>query len=475
MRATRPAAPAAAAALLLALAGLAPGCGAPRVEPVFGPGPRTIVVVSLDCLRADRLHCYGNPVPTSPFLDRLAAGNARFTRATCPANWTLPSHLSLFTGLYPHRHGVINPLQSLNGATGHLVEPLRAAGFRTAAFTGGGYLQARFGHDRGFETYWGAPRIDGVLDETLARARAWLAGHRGEDAFLFLHTYEIHEPFTPPPEYLRRILPEPRTDVTGDIAQMRELAKKGATPEQVREIVAHYDADILHTDAKLGAFRAALDSLGLGDNLLFVVSSDHGEQFWEHGGTGHGGDFLGPELTDIPLIVSLPRASAAAARGRVVDAEASFLDILPTVLDAAGLPVPSDLDGYSLLPELLGRRPDVIGKAARDRRAVEVAGRRAPLGLTEGLRFASVRAGGWKAFVSLPRAGDRRLKLAPALYDLRADPRELAPLPLTGPVAEALAGVLPRRVASGLSSFAPGRSEIDETTNRQLRALGYVH
>lgn len=502
-------------AAVAALAALA-GCARERPAPppaVFGPGPRCVVVVSLDCLRADRLHCYGNPVETSPFLDRLAAEGTRFTRATCPANWTLPSHMSLFTGLYPHRHGVINGNCALDPAAPHLVEPLRAAGWRTAAFTGGGYLAPRYGYDRGFETYWAAPRIDGVLDETLARARAWLAEQRGQDVFLFLHTYEIHEPFTPPAEYLRRLLPEPRTDVTGEIAQMRELARTGATPEQIREIVARYDADILHTDAKLGAFRAALDSLGLGENLLFIVSSDHGEQFWEHGKTGHGGDMLGAELTDVPLLVTLPKAGAAAAgtagagesaarggpaanvapRGQVVDAEASFLDIMPTVLDAAGLAAPPSIDGASLLPALLGgadgepardaaRAPQAAARGAeagpptaRERRRLGIAGRPAELAVTEGLRFAAVRAGGWKLITPLPEAAGRRLKMAPALYDLRADPRELNPLPARDPIAEALGGVLPGWQRLGLPSFRPGRAAVDEATQRQLRALGYVH
>lgn len=491
-------------AAVAALAALA-GCARERPAPppaVFGPGPRCVVVVSLDCLRADRLHCYGNPVETSPFLDRLAADGTRFTRATCPANWTLPSHMSLFTGLYPHRHGVINGNCALDAAAPHLVEPLRAAGWRTAAFTGGGYLAPRYGYDRGFETYWAAPRIDGVLDETLARARAWLAEQRGQDVFLFLHTYEIHEPFTPPAEYLRRLLPEPRTDVTGEIAQMRELAKTGATPEQIREIVARYDADILHTDAKLGAFRAALDTLGLGENLLFVVASDHGEQFWEHGRTGHGGDMLGPELTDIPLIVTLPKAGAGSAagaaaagapRGQVLDDEVSFLDIMPTVLDAAGLPAPAAIDGFSLLPALLSgvdgeparnaaRAPQAAARgaeagqpSARERRRLEIAGRQAELAVTEGLRFAAVRAGGWKLIAPLPEAAGRRLKMAPALYDLRADPRELNPQPVRDQVAVALGGVLPGWERLGLPSFRPGQAAVDEATQRQLRALGYVH
>lgn len=496
---------------LAALAALA-GCARERPAPppaVFGPGPRCVVVVSLDCLRADRLHCYGNPVETSPFLDRLAAEGTRFARATCPGNWTLPSHMSLFTGLYPHRHGVINGNCSLAAAAPHLVEPLRAAGWRTAAFTGGGYLAPRYGYDRGFETYWAAPRIDGVLDETLARASAWLAEQRGHDVFLFLHTYEIHEPFTPPAEYLRRLLPEPRTNVTGEIAQMRELAKTGATPEQIREIVARYDADILHTDAKLGAFRAALDTLGLGGNLLFIVSSDHGEQFWEHGKTGHGGDMLGAELTDVPLIVTLPAAGAGRAgragepaargragggdpRGRVLDDEVSFLDIMPTVLEAAGLPAPPAIDGVSLLPALLGgtdagaardaagTRPAARGAgngqpSARERRRLEIAGRAVELAVTEGLRFAAVRAGGWKLIAPLPEAAGRRLKMAPALYDLRADPRELNPLPARDPIAEALGGVLPGWERLGLPSYRPGQAAVDEATQRQLRALGYVH
>jgi arylsulfatase A-like enzyme len=432
-------------------------------------------VISLDCLRADRLSCYGNPVRTSAFLDSLARAGARFSRATAPANWTLPSHSSLFTGTYLFRHGVLRVSHRIPEASPHPIELLRQAGFRTAAFTGGGYVHAVYGYDRGFEVFESFRQLHGKWPELLAKSESWLAAHRNEDSFLFLHTYEVHEPFTPPEAYVRRLLPAPRTAVNGEIAQLRELQQRGPTPLEIAEVVAHYDADILYTDELLGAWYRRLAAAGLTENLLLIVSSDHGEQFWEHGHHGHGHNFLGPELTDIPLIVRLPDAAAEGRRGRVIDQPASFLDLFPTVLDAAGLTPPWPMDGVSRLPEVMDRPVPEHDRRARELRTAGIGGHRVPLSICEGLQFLAVDAGGWRALLPRPATAGKTLRQQPALYDLTADPGMQRPLAMRGAVADSLRAALARLVAGGGSALTPEPVELTDEAREQLRALGYTN
>ncbi len=489
-----------ALALTLAiLAGGLCGCGGPgdgdKAASLFADGPRRIVVVSLDCLRADRLGCYGCERPTSPFLDRMAAEGVRFSDVTAPATWTLPSHVSLFTGLYPAHHGVVGADRVMDPATPHLVEAIRGAGFATAAFTGGGYLQSRYGHDRGFDTYESARKLSREWERTLEKAEVWLRGHADDDAFLFLHTYEIHAPYNPPLEYVRRFLPEPRSDYRGESEILQKMKDRGMTEAEKDEIRAHYDAGIAYTDELFGAFWDRLEAAGLTENLLLIVSSDHGEEFWEHGGHGHSRDRLGTEVTGVPMIVRLPAradgddggatAEAAFAPGRVVDLPVSFLDVLPTALDAAGLERPEGLDGFSLLPELTGRPATEAEIAVRQRRTAVFGESREPLGFCDGETLVAVRAGAWAALLPRPGgaggdAGAEAGSISPAtergpgLYDLRTDPGEIHHLDLAGPAAEsleaALAGLIsPERAPDAAMADEP----VDEATKRQLKALGY--
>ncbi|MBU0742449.1 sulfatase [bacterium] len=467
-------------------------CARPRPEPeylgpVFGPGPRRVVVVSLDCLRADHLGCYGYPQPTSPRLDALCEDSVRFARATAPYNWTLPSHTSLFTGLYARGHGVRKENQAVSPEIPNLVEPLREAGFATAAFTGGAYMARRYGHARGFDTFWSSEEDYLQWAEILERGEDWLTDHADEDAFLFLHTYEIHMPYQPPIKYLREILGYHRTKFMGGVREVQNYLT-GAPPEIAVEVVGRYDAGILYTDDLLGGFIARLDAAGLADNMLLIVTSDHGEAFWEHGRWGHNGDLLGPQLTDVPLIVRLPRTVFPAFAGKIVEDEVSFLDIMPTVLDAVGVEPGSDIDGFSLLPELIGRPVNVADAEARERRTVKIDGDETLLGLCESRNYVSLRAGGWSVVVPGPTSADIDTlggavpyqvgidtRAWPALYRIAQDPWELEPLPLEGKTAAALSAAAARLAGRpGERDAAPSEIQIPPGLRRRLQALGYL-
>jgi len=466
-------------------------CAKPESEylgPVFGDGPRRVVVISLDCLRADHLGCYGYDRITSPNMDALCEESIRFAKATAPYNWTLPSHCSLFTGLYALGHEVRQVRELASAEIPYLVEALQDDGFATAAFTGGGFLADRFGHDRGFDTYWSSIRVPDDWADILERGENWLTEHVHEDAFLFLHTFEIHMPFQAPDKYVDRILGYHDTKITGNNKEYLRY-RHGAEPEIAAELAGRYDAGILYTDDLLGAFLDRLDASGLADNMLLIVTSDHGEAFFEHGNWGHANELLGPELTDVPLIVRLPRSVFPAFAGKVVDDEVSFMDILPTVLDACGVEPLSDIDGFSLLPELIGRPVNAADAEARARRTVMIDGDETLFSLCESRSYMSVRAGGWSVVMQGPMHGvkasrglskdgrheDNSLEAWPALYNVASDPGELAPLPLEGEAASVLSEAAARLSAStGANEAAPLDTQIPPEERKKLEALGYI-
>jgi len=462
---------------LLALTTLQCGENAPPqgyTGPIFDPGPKRVIVICLDSLRADHLGCYGYERDISPRMDALSAENVRFARATAPTNWTLPSHVSLFTGLFNKGHGVRKEDQALTDDTPSLVEPLAAAGFATAAFTGGAYLKRLYGHDRGFGTYWSSEKDHFQWSEILQRGEDWLGDHADQDVFLFLHTYEIHMPYISPPKDLREVLGYHRTRFMGTIEEIQRFREE-APPLITKEVVGRYDAGILYTDRLLGGFLERLETAGLTDNMLLIVTSDHGEAFWEHGHWGHNGDLLGPQLTDVPLIVKLPRLATTIAEAKIVDTEVSFLDLMPTVLDAVGLEPDSDIDGFSLLPELVDRPVSAADEEARERRTVTINDVDTLVGLTESRNFVSMRAGGWTAVVAGPANDGVTSEVWPALFDLSVDPGELTPLPLSGAEARALNAAAERLAGRpGDQEQTPRVVDIDPQLKRHLKALGYL-
>jgi arylsulfatase A-like enzyme len=459
------------ALLLIVTALLNIGCSN-QGESVFAEGPRRIIVISLDCLRADHLGCYGYDRNISPFLDSMAAGSTLFTRTTAPANWTLPSHTSLFTGLFPSKHRVVHKQGVLSESIGSLVEPLQDAGFATGAFTGGAFLRAKHGHDRGFDHYWEANKMSGAWTETLERATSWLETNQTRDTFLFLHTYEIHMPYTPPRNYVKRVLGTDQTRFRGSIRNMIDLEKQETISDQdVREVMGHYDAGIAYTDDMLGVWWQKLETAGLTDNLLLIISSDHGDAFWEHGKRGHGKDNLEAGVSDIPLLVKLPSQSPGQG-GTTSDLESSFLDIMPTVLDAAGLDRPENLDGYSLMPAVTGGKIRGADARARLNRSLHEEGDYL-LSIIEGEHYDAIRGNNVKVFIEKNQQGES--DIWPAIYNLETDPGEHQPLPPTGALFSDFDQAL-RRILGGNRPVIEelDESTLDAETRRQLEALGYL-
>ena len=348
-------------------------------------GAPDVILVSLDTTRADHLSTYGYGRETSPHLTAFAADALLFTQAHSPAAWTLPAHASLFTGMYPSRHGAHLAGGFLPGRSidGHrrvafplpeervtLAEALRDRGYRTAAFAANfSYLYRTFGVAQGFGHYDDAP---GLLfhvrphvvhfaqqfapgfclksfrsaHEINAAALSWLdRAPAGRPVFLFLNYMEPHEPWLAPAPYDRW---------SRGLAGAARLAHTNLYTHAVRDftdaerafIAANYDGQLLQMDAALGELLAALRARGRYETALVVVTADHGECLGEHGQVGHIGRMLYEPLLHVPLVVKFP--GAGRPRGRT-DRPVQLIDVLPTALAAAGAQVPAGVQGEPLL------------------------------------------------------------------------------------------------------------------------------
>jgi len=346
-----------ALATLLALPA-ASGCGS-------GPGsdrPRNAILISIDTLRPDHLSCYGWKRETSPTLDRLAANGARFTDVTAAAPWTLPSHTTMLTGLYPAHHGVKTHETRLAQSQVTLAEEFQQAGYQTFAVVNTWNVGApQFQLDQGFGTYGKTFRYISETEEdpvtmqlrthnngkqVLAAARELLSQRDPKKPFfLFLHFYDVHTDFTPAEKYRQMFVTPYAGRMTGRTGQLISYRNRGEslTKPDVRWLKEMYDAEIRELDDQLGEFLAFLDEQGVGDDTLFVVTSDHGEEFGEHGGTLHGRTQY-EEVLRIPLLIQGPGVPA----GQVIDQPVSGVDVTPTILGIMGLESHMPRDGLDL-------------------------------------------------------------------------------------------------------------------------------
>lgn len=315
-------------------------CGAPAEQASIPAPTRGYILISLDALRPDHLGAYGYDRETSPFLDSLASRGAVFERAVAQYPSTLASHLSIFTGLYPQEHGVYRPESVLAEEIETLPERFQAEGFRTAGFTEGGFMAGGYGFGRGFDTFAATPyKADTDVEATFARGLRFLEGlGEGERFFLFLHTYSIHDPYTPPERYRRLFWPgEPPPGVFDSIGQNLRAANCGeipVTPEIVAYFASQYDGSIRYVDDVLARFWGRLEELGLADVTTLILTSDHGEAFYEHGKLAHVQVY--PEDLMVPLIVVHPDLES----GVRVPALVELVDLSPTLYELAGIEQP---------------------------------------------------------------------------------------------------------------------------------------
>lgn len=308
------------------------GC-APLSSEAATPAPRPDVVVYLiDTLRADHLGTYGYERDTSPTLDRFASEGVVFENAYAQSSWTKASVGSLFTGLLPSRHGAVRRDQRLRDEATTIAEHLRAAGYRTAAFVSNPNVLPVFGFGQGFDDVFDvdsvmrkgtADRVHTAVYEYLDTAAPTTDPERAP-LFLYVHTRDPHAPYQPPAEFAQRF----PAAVEGDPLQ---------------RVLSLYDGEIAFADEEIGHFFDRLKRHGLYDDALIVVLSDHGEEFGDHGSSGHGRTLFEEQLR-VPLIVRLPGGRGAGTR---IESPVRIVDLLPTVSDLLGIGTPEGLDGSS--------------------------------------------------------------------------------------------------------------------------------
>lgn len=388
-----------------------------------------VFLVTIDTLRSDHVHCYGDHSIQTPAIDRLADDGIRFAQAFTSSPITNTSHVTIMTGLLPSSHGVTNfgiPLDPTHATWAQL---LKQRGYHTAAFIGAVILDSNTlapGLNRGFDFYdnfpqhsssqsrWGRLERRGTV--VVQHAKKWLDENPAGPHFVWVHLYDPHDPYEPPPPY-------------------SEIYKDHL-----------YDGEIAYADSALANFMAYLKKHRQYDNAIIIVVGDHGEGLGEHHEETHG-IFLYDSTTHVPLIVKLPGEADA---GRVVDAQVRTTDILPTVLDLLHVPAPAILDGASL-------RSYFAGPAAAGRPA---------FGETDyPLQF------GWAPLRSLRRLGFKFIEAPrPELYNLQADPGELKNLYQQSDTADRkslamlaeLSAKIPSMIAAGESSLPDPKDKIEQ-------------
>jgi len=471
------------------------------------PMARRVILLSLDCVRADRLGCYGYGPDTTPHLDALAEAGIRFDRCTAASNWTPPSHASMFTGTWPTEHGVSAFHSVIASKCRTTAELFHDHGWYAGAISTWRCFRPGMGIMRGFDEalVFGETKTKDNGDVQTARALEWIDRHRDTPSFLFLHYGQAHAPYercpgfesvpfsvpddrraeplwesTPLPAWYRAL--EAATDRVSGNGPLGRFVQRGARwtkahfvrtlysvireikegkidlpPEVLTFLSARYDNCLRYVDRKVGELVEGLKRSGLWGDSLIIITGDHGDEFGEHGAVDHG-HTLYEELVRVPMV--LTGGTVDGAR-QVCPTRVGHCDILPTLLSAAGFDVVEQVRGTSLM--------DLA--APEDARRTLYAEHRG-----DDREMAAVVQGDWKYLVDYKEGGR-------ALYHLDGGVSEDSDESGDQPeIASALATVLEEITAAldaghALPSPGPDRQEqesMDEELRRQLEQLGYL-
>jgi arylsulfatase A-like enzyme len=418
-----------------------------------GKNRPNIILISIDTLRTDHIHGYGYGPPTTPVLDGLMERGTSFSQAISPSPWTLPSHLSLFTSLYPHTHGVVNDQYGLQDDIPTLPELLKRAGYKTTGYASCIYLFPGYGYDRGFDQYLDVSRIPAPA--LFQKAGDWLIEAKPEPYFLFLHFFDVHHPYTPRDEYLGMFESSYEGTVEGDNEHLTSVNEGTLelSDEDLRHLIALYDAEIRQLDDSLGIFLDFIRAKGFLDNTVIVITSDHGEEFLDHGNVLHTRT-LYDELLRVPLIITGTGIEA----GAMIDQQVELIDIMPTILDLCGIRAPRGIEGSSLLA--------LMGREAGDWEQIAFA--EADWDSIREIRdiYRAVRTGRYKYYHNRMTNEDR-------LFDLLNDPGEKVNILEKEPdVAKEHRDLLMKWMATKRGN--PKKINFIEKEGDLLRALGYL-
>ncbi len=421
---------------------------------------RNVIILMVDTLRADHLGYHGYGRPTTPGLDRFAEKSSAFMSHFSHASRTGPSVASLFTSLHVRSHGVVNPIGQWDGkgvleeSRTTLAEILSAAGYSCRAVVSNPNVYHMYGFAQGFEAYHPVP-LHSDAGRINAMAIQQLAGMKEKPFFLYLHYMDPHSPYSAPPAFGRAFSDDKYAGfLTGEHSQIDRILRGEirTTRADEKHLVDLYDQEVRYWDWEFGRLTGFLEESGLLENTVVVVVSDHGEEFFEHGGVLHGYTLYGEQLR-VPLVVwapgFLPRKVGGVTRN---------IDVLPTILDLLDLPVPREIQGESLVPFMKGgerKDPPVFSEAGI--RAVKT------------VKARSFRANGWKYIeTTFPD------KVPPELYDLSADPGEKENVYTSRPdMAEKMRKMMDEFL-EGVPEGTSRSVTLDKEAIEQLKALGYV-
>jgi arylsulfatase A-like enzyme len=434
--------------------------------------PTTVVLVTIDTLRADALSFMGCARPTSPFLDALAAKAVVFDRAYSTSSWTVPAIASLFTSLYPSSHGVVDGLiigdskkevwrqTVLSPNIDTMAALFRRAGYRTVGVAANRHMQAGTGFERGFDHYYAdagfleAEALNTELRKIMASAfgEGWRKTWKTEKTFLWIHYFDPHHPYFPRQPWIETFDPDsldrPGVALWSLTAPELNEVYSPADEAMTRQLLALYHSEVRYADELI---RAIWADLGLDDQTLVVVVADHGEEFGEHGRIGHRRT-LYEEVVRVPMMIYWPSNISGGTR---VEDVVSVVDLLPTMVELASLEPPERTGGRSLVPLLTAR-------SARWESAAYLELQSGPTTLRA---FVGER---WKLVVG-PGGGT-------ALFDLPADPGERRDVAVdNGPLTRRLAAEFEAWLKS-LPAPPPSTdfSSRDQAEIERLRSLGYL-
>jgi len=450
---------------------------------------RKIILITIDTLRADRLGSYGYPRDTTPRADELAEDGVRFEIARTQSPWTLSSLASIITSTYPTVNAVLTGNNRLEEARTTIAEAMRDAGLLTQAIVSNGWLQHNFGLSQGFTGYHHSGEVfswtrygrmiwlriakglfpdlfplgqNYVAADLFDRAVDWINTYHDRDFFLWIHAIDPHDPYLTPKGYEGYFKDDDYKGRYMINSGMIYLLRYGTRlrPEDKEQLELLYDREIRYTDDHMGRLIDTLKERGIFDETLVVVSSDHGEEFWEHDGLMHGHTLYDDQLL-VPLIMHHPNKLP---KGKVIEEPVRLLDLVPTILDLYGIRIPEEVQGQSMLP-LIYDQPDVWMP---------------PPSYAEALLYFDelkyVYRDGYKLIHNTVSGRD-------ILFDLRSDSLERWDLTRTRPdlykdMRTDLDNWLTRseEMAERIPHSAEGsKARIDPETEAQLRALGYLH
>ena len=442
--------------ILVCLALLTAGCA--------DSPPRSVVLMVVDTLRADHLGIYGYERETSPELDRLSRSAAVYDHAYAPSPWTLPSFGSIFTGRLPAEHLAGWPASALPGAqvegrsflplrpgTPTLAETLEGAGLETAAVMNNAFLHPDFGVARGFRTYdhlGGNRKRIRRADQVVDRALKWLDVEGRGDFFLAVHFFDPHLNYDAPEGFRGRYTREISDGERHAMMDLRRLRQRVRRGEDVDWdfLIGAYDEEIAFVDQEIGRFWRELESRGLLDHSLVIVTADHGEEFGDHGGFEHGHSLF-EELVRVPLLMWGPGVRP----GRYFH-PVSLVDIFPTVLDRLAIEGPAGLPGRPLGSSA----PEIESRTLIFERTLY------------GPKREGALAWPYKVIREVKRESNQ-------LFDLSQDPGETQDIArLRRAVAESLLEQLATYRAHVDALATDEAVQPDEKTLENLRSLGYI-